>query len=45
MDDKRRRLAWHGMLLVLVGLVTGRLETRSRNVRMRLAAHLEGETR
>src|SRR5215470_5974545 len=33
---------WHGMLLFLLGLVTGFVEQRFTNVRMGLAAHLEG---
>jgi hydroxylaminobenzene mutase len=33
---------WHGMLLFLLGLLTGLLEQRFTNVRMGLAAHLEG---
>jgi len=33
---------WHGMLLFLLGLITGLLEQRFTNVRMGLAAHLEG---
>src|SRR5262249_2518329 len=37
-----RRLMWHGMFLFLLGLVTGLLEQRFRNMRMGLSAHLEG---
>src|SRR5215471_18047295 len=33
---------WHGMLLFLLGLATGFVEQRFTNVRMGLAAHLEG---
>jgi len=33
---------WHGMFLFLLGLVTGLLEQRFRNMRMGLSAHLEG---
>jgi hydroxylaminobenzene mutase len=33
---------WHGMLLFLLGLVTGLLEQRSSNMRMGVSAHLEG---
>jgi len=33
---------WHGMFLFLVGLVIGLLEARFTNIRMGLAAHLEG---
>jgi hypothetical protein len=32
---------WHGMLLFLLGLITGLLEQRFTNVRMGLSAHLE----
>jgi hydroxylaminobenzene mutase len=42
MRTQRRRLMWHGMLLFLLGLVTGLLEQRFTNVRMGLSAHLEG---
>ena len=42
MEDAKRRLMWHGMLLFLLGLITGFVETRFTNVRMGLAAHLEG---
>src|ERR1700745_3874273 len=38
----KRRLMWHGMLLFLLGLITGLLEQRFTNVRIALAAHLEG---
>jgi hypothetical protein len=37
-----RRLMWHGILLFLLGLVTGLAEQRFTNPRMGLAAHLEG---
>jgi (hydroxyamino)benzene mutase len=40
--DTKRRLVWHGMLLFLLGLVTGFAEPHFRNLRMALAAHLEG---
>ncbi len=40
--DTKRRLIWHGMFLFLLGLITGLLETQFTNVRMGLAAHLEG---
>jgi hydroxylaminobenzene mutase len=33
---------WHGMFLFLIGLLTGFAETHFANVRMGLAAHLEG---
>lgn len=42
MKTQKRRLMWHGMLLFLLGLITGLLELRFTNVRMGLAAHLEG---
>jgi (hydroxyamino)benzene mutase len=42
MNGSRRRLIWHGMFLFLIGLLTGFAETHFANVRMGLAAHLEG---
>jgi len=42
MEESHRRLYWHGMLLFLLGLLTGLVETRFANPRMGLAAHLEG---
>lgn len=42
MDAANRRLMWHGMFLFLVGLITGFAEPHFTNVRMGLAAHLEG---
>jgi (hydroxyamino)benzene mutase len=42
METVNRRLMWHGMFLFLLGLITGFLEQRFTNVRMGLAAHLEG---
>lgn len=42
MDDRRRRLLFHGMALFLIGLLTGLIEQHFNNVRMALAAHLEG---
>lgn len=42
MDDSKRRLLWHGMFLFLLGLLTGFVEQKFTNVRMALAAHLEG---
>jgi hydroxylaminobenzene mutase len=42
MEDGNRRLMWHGMFLFLLGLVTGFAEQRFANMRMGLAAHLEG---
>lgn len=41
METRNRQMMWHGMLLFLLGLVTG-LEQHFNNVRMGLAAHLEG---
>src|SRR5512138_133662 len=40
--NRGRRLLWHGMLLFLLGLVTGLLVQKFTNPRMGLAAHLEG---
>jgi (hydroxyamino)benzene mutase len=37
-----RRLMWHGMSLFLLGLLTGFAEPHFANIRMGLAAHLEG---
>jgi (hydroxyamino)benzene mutase len=42
MENMKRRLLWHGMLLFLLGLLTGLAEPQFRNLRMGLAAHLEG---
>ena len=42
MEDRRRRLLFHGMALFLIGLLTGLIEQHFNNVRMALAAHLEG---
>ena len=42
MEDSKRRLVWHGMFLFLLGLLTGFAEPQFTNVRMGLAAHLEG---
>src|ERR1700722_4919185 len=42
MEGSNRRLMWHGMLLFLIGLLTGFAELHFANVRMGLAAHLEG---
>lgn len=42
MEDKKRRLLWHGMFLFLLGLLTGLIEPQFHNLRMGLAAHLEG---
>jgi len=40
--EYRRRLLFHGIALFLIGLVTGLAEQHFTNVRMALAAHLEG---
>ncbi len=42
MEGTNRRLMWHGMCLFLLGLLTGFAEPRFANMRMGLAAHLEG---
>ena len=42
MASTDRRLMWHGMFLFLLGLFTGFAEHSMANVRMGLAAHLEG---
>jgi hydroxylaminobenzene mutase len=42
MEGSNRRLMWHGMFLFLLGLVTGFAEQHFTNIRMGLAAHLEG---
>jgi hydroxylaminobenzene mutase len=42
MDNANRRLMWHGMFLFLLGLLTGFAEPHFANMRMGLAAHLEG---
>ena len=42
MNHTKRRLLWHGMFLFLLGLITGLVEAKFTNVRMGLAAHLEG---
>jgi hydroxylaminobenzene mutase len=42
MKNANRRLMWHGMFLFLLGLFTGFAEAHFPNVRMGLAAHLEG---
>lgn len=40
--DHRRRLLFHGIALFLIGLLTGLAEQHFANLRMGLAAHLEG---
>lgn len=40
--DPGKRLLWHGMLLVLLGLLTGLVIPLLTNPRMGLSAHLEG---
>jgi hydroxylaminobenzene mutase len=42
MERTNRSLMWHGMCLFLLGLLTGFAEQHFANVRMGLAAHLEG---
>ncbi len=42
MAATNRHLMWNGMFLFLLGLLTGLAEQRFTNVRMGLAAHLEG---
>src|SRR5262245_39090743 len=42
MKTSNRQLMWHGMFLFLLGLLTGFAEQRFTNMRMGLAAHLEG---
>ncbi len=42
MEGTNRRLMWNGMFLFLLGLITGFAETHFANIRMGLAAHLEG---
>jgi hydroxylaminobenzene mutase len=42
MQFGNRRMMWHGMFLFLIGLVTGLLERRFKNMRMGVSAHLEG---
>lgn len=42
MDTSNRLLMRYGMLLFLLGLLTGLVEQRFTNMRMGLAAHLEG---
>jgi (hydroxyamino)benzene mutase len=41
-ESINRRLMWHGMCLFLLGLFTGIAEPHFTNIRMGLAAHLEG---
>ena len=40
--NRGQRLLWHGVLLFLLGLITGLLSQKLTNPRMGLAAHLEG---
>jgi hydroxylaminobenzene mutase len=42
MQDRGRALLWHGMVLFLLGLLTGLVQPALKNPRMGLAAHLEG---
>lgn len=41
-DDTRRALLWHGVFLLLVGLLTGLIVPLLRNPRLALSAHLGG---
>jgi (hydroxyamino)benzene mutase len=41
-EENKRRLMFHGMCLFVLGLLTGFAEQHFANVRMGLAAHLEG---
>jgi len=41
MKAQRRQLMWHGMLVFLLGLITGLFEQRFTNVRMGLSAYLQ----
>lgn len=42
MNSRGRRLLWHGMLLFVLGLLTGLVSQNFTNPRMGLSAHLEG---
>jgi (hydroxyamino)benzene mutase len=42
MESTNRSLMWYGMCLFLIGLLTGFAEQHFANMRMGLAAHLEG---
>ncbi|MGB9465407.1 MAG: hypothetical protein WBR10_09860 [Candidatus Acidiferrum sp.] len=42
MESTNPHLMWHGMFLFLIGLLTGFAEQHFANMRMGLAAHLEG---
>ncbi len=42
LSDKKRRLSWHGVLLVLLGLFTGVVIPLFTNLRMGLSAQLAG---
>lgn len=42
MQERGRQLLWHGMMLFVLGLLTGLVQEHLRNPRMGLAAHLEG---
>src|SRR5580698_10240218 len=42
MERTDRHLMWHGMFLFLIGLLPGFAEQHFANIRMGLAAHLEG---
>src|SRR5260221_14497229 len=42
MENRVQRLCWHGMLILLLDLITGLVEGQLKSHRMGLAAHLEG---
>ena len=42
MNTRSQRLLWHGMLLFVLGLMTGLVSQQLTNPRMGLSAHLEG---
>ena len=42
MDDAKRRLLWHGILIVFLGLLTGALVPSYANPRLGLSAHVGG---
>jgi len=42
MSSRGQRLLWHGMMLFVLGLITGLVPQQLTNPRMGLSAHLEG---
>jgi len=42
LSDRKRRLVWHGIFLVLLGMLTGAVIPLVTNTRMGLSAHLAG---